>query len=234
MSPARRPLTARPLDLLYFTFFLIHIPATLLVDIQAIYPPSLVPAPLARLPTLYLQMSGDPVIAGAFGLNGPPALWVWFKSFLILEAVFQLPVFVIGLRGLWRDSRTLYPLLLIYAASTATTTLPCLSTLLSTPLAAAPALLDPFGLSADKVHTPLAAGVFLTITSAQRTLLLASYVPFLLVPLLMCGDMAVRVAGLITRGLEVEQEGTKAEQRARGKGSASASSRDGKVKKEVK
>jgi len=211
----RRPLTARPLDLLYFTFFLIHVPATILCDIQALYPPSLVPKVLAKLPALYLLQSGDPIMAGAFGLNGAPWIWIWFKSFLVLEAVFQLPVFFIGLYGLWRDSRTIYPLLLIYSASSATTTIACLATLLSTPLAVNPALVS--SLTAADATSPLTALTYaadalspLSITSQQRLMLLGSYVPFLLVPLGMCFDMAIRVGGLMAKGIRAEETEKKA------------------------
>ncbi|KAI5123502.1 hypothetical protein M0805_006662 [Coniferiporia weirii] len=179
--PAHRPLSARPLDLLYFAFFLTHIPATLLLDLQALYPRALVPAPLARLPELYLHLVPDPLIAGA--RDGGPA-WVWFRTFLVLEAVFQLPVFCIGLRALWRDTntRTLHVLLLIYAASTSTTVLPCLTTLLA----------------------PSASGAGLT--PPQRALLLAAYVPFLLVPLIMGGDMALRLVAPAPDPVGVKKE----------------------------
>ncbi|THH08545.1 hypothetical protein EW145_g2648 [Phellinidium pouzarii] len=163
-----------------------HIPATLLLDLQSLYPPALVPAALARLPELYVSFSSDPLIAGALGLNGPPSSWVWFKSFLVLEAVFQLPVFIIGMRGLWRDSRALYPLLLVYAASTTTTTLPCLTTVLFAPSAPT-------------------TGPTLALTPEQRALLLASYYPFFVVPLVMCIDMAVRLGRLAARGAIAEE-----------------------------
>ncbi|KAL5531419.1 hypothetical protein ACEPAG_4296 [Sanghuangporus baumii] len=203
MPHNRLPLTSRPLDLIYFLFFLVHIPATLLVDIQALYPPQYVPEQLKTLMNWYLQWSADPVIAGAFDLNGPPALWVWFKSFLILEAIFQLPVFLVGIRTLWKDSRTSYPLLLIYSASSATTTIACITTVLRTPFSSTPVpatLLTPF----SDIPKSALGQTALTITPEQRTILLASYVPFLLVPLLMCVDMAVRVAGLVAAGLRAQ------------------------------
>lgn len=79
------------------------------------------------------------------------------------------------------DSRLIYLLLLIYAASTATTTLPCLMVIIATPIT-----------SSDTVaaHT-------LSVTSTQKMLLLSSYIPFLLVPLCMTVDMAFRILDIM-------------------------------------
>ena len=75
-------------------------------------------------------------------------------------------------------STSIYVLLLIYAASTATTTIPCLAVILSTPVS----------------PTPLSG---ISVTAEQRLLLLSSYIPFCLVPLVMTFDMASRVQKLI-------------------------------------
>lgn len=77
-----------------------------------------------------------------------------------------------------------YVLLLTYAASAVTTTLPCLTTILATPVTAV-ASADPTSIS---------------VTPEQRTMLLTSYVPFLVVPLLMTVDMGFRVLGLVRAG----------------------------------
>ncbi|KAL5512954.1 hypothetical protein ACEPAH_3352 [Sanghuangporus vaninii] len=207
MPHNRLPLTSRPLDLIYFLFFLIHIPVTLLLDIQALYPHQYVPEQLRSLINWYLQWSADPVMAGVFGLNGPPALWVWFKSFLILEAIFQLPVFLVCIQALWKDSRTSYPLLLIYSASSATTTIACIATVLRTPISSTPVpatLLTPFS---DLPKSALGT-TGLTITPEQRTAVLSGYIPFLLVQVLMCVDIAVRVAGLVAAGLRAQARKT--------------------------
>jgi len=182
----RVPLKSRPLDLVYFLFFLMHIPATLLIDLQAIYPTAMVPKVIAQLPVLYVQMSGDPLIGGGMGYFGTEETYVWFKTFLFLEAIFQLPTFVLGARALYNNSRSIYPLLLVYAASTTTTTLPCLSVILATPLAPV-----------------VAAGA---ITPAQQLLLLSSYLPFFLLPLVMTVDMAIRVSALVKAGVRAEDQ----------------------------
>ncbi|KAF7294369.1 putative membrane protein [Mycena chlorophos] len=167
MSP--RPLTARPLDLVYFVFFVTHIPASLCIDFQPLYPPALVPGFIKDFAAFYLKTSNDPLIKAAFGLAEP---LVWFQSFLFLELAFQFPVFFIAARGLWNDSRKIYVLILVYAASTATTVWACLATVVATPLA-----------------------------SNELAMLLASYVPFFLIPLVMTIDMAFRVQGIVSDAL---------------------------------
>jgi hypothetical protein len=102
---------------------------------------------------------------------------VWFHSFLLLEAFFQFPVFVVGIYGLWKDSRSIYMLLALYGSSTATTTLACLAYIWSTPITS---------------PTTLALGL-VSVTSEQKMMLLSSYVPFFVVPLVMAVDMAYRV-----------------------------------------
>ncbi|TBU30442.1 transmembrane protein 6/97 [Dichomitus squalens] len=185
----RTPLSSRPRDLVYFLFFAIHLPATFLIDIQAIYPKAWVPALISSLPKFYVEMSNDPLIGSAMGYFGESQLkaFTWFRSFLLLEAFFQVPVFLIGLRGLWRGSTSIYVLLLIYAASTATTTIPCLAVILSTPVS----------------PTPLSG---ISITAEQRLLLLSSYIPFCLVPLVMTFDMAFRVQKLAGSGSGAQKE----------------------------
>lgn len=71
--------------------------------------------------------------------------------------------------------------MLVYGASTATTTLPCLVVLFSTLITSA---------------QTIATGVQ-SITEFQCFLLLPSYLPFFLVPMFMAVDMAVRIAKLL-------------------------------------
>jgi hypothetical protein len=70
----------------------IHIPASLLVDFQALYPPAWVPAALAWIPDAYLALSNDPLIGGVLGARADPAAHVWFSAFLYLEACAHIPL----------------------------------------------------------------------------------------------------------------------------------------------
>jgi hypothetical protein len=86
-------------------------------------------------------------------------------------------------------SKKIYPLLLIYATSSATTTLPCIVYVLSLP--------------------PPSSGTTIldhTLTFEQRLILLSGYVPFFLVPLIMVFDMGSRIYNLVLKGLKVDAE----------------------------
>ncbi|KAK4704905.1 sigma intracellular receptor 2, partial [Phenoliferia sp. Uapishka_3] len=148
-------------DTVYMWFLILHIPATLVIDIQALFFAESVSPAFLRQPFLYARRD-DPLLQNA---NSP--LFAWFQSFIILETIFQLPVFFLGIQGLRRGSRSIYPLLAIYGASSATTTWACLATVLTMP------------------------GI-----THQLPVLLASYVPFLLVPLAMAVDYGIRLAGI--------------------------------------
>jgi len=113
----------------------------------------------------YIAFSGDPLINGAF--HGGPD-FDWFRAFLYLEALFQLPVFFFVARALWIGPPklgTYYPLMLAYSASSCTTTFGCIAVLWSS-------------------TTP---------TQFQMLLLLGSYIPFFLVPFGMAIDMTLRL-----------------------------------------
>ncbi|KAL0955302.1 hypothetical protein HGRIS_004191 [Hohenbuehelia grisea] len=201
---ASKSLTSRPLDLVYLIYFLSHIPATLLLDIQAIVPKSLLPDAIRGLGLKYINMTNDPVVGGATGLVGNPANFAWLRSFMYLELFFQLPIFILGARALWKrklshysilihanltsvtrsDTQTFYLPMIIYGASTATTTLACLAVVLNTPVTSSSAA---------------APDGTVTITSEQRNLLLGSYLPYLLIPLVMAVDCSLRVSTMLGR-----------------------------------
>ncbi|KAI0370743.1 hypothetical protein BV20DRAFT_240494 [Pilatotrama ljubarskyi] len=197
----RIPLSQRRRDLVYFLFFAIHLPATFLIDLQALYPKEWIPGILSNLPKFYVEMSNDPLIGSAMGYFGqfPMEAYTWFRSFLLVEAFFQVPVFLIGLRGLWSGSTSIYVLLLIYAASTTTTTLPCLAVILSTPVSPTP-------LTTSSVASEAAKTLGLSLSAEQRLLLLSSYIPFFLVPLVMTIDMAFRVHDLVSAGRQAQKD----------------------------
>ena len=76
---------------------------------------------------------------------------------------------------------SIYTLLLIYGASTATTTLACIADVLATPVTPTP----------TRIPT-------VTITPEQQLLLLSSYIPFFLVPFIIAVDMAFRLHKLVS------------------------------------
>lgn len=76
---------------------------------------------------------------------------------------------LIIIRLVCAERRTVYPLLALYGASTSTTTLACLATVLRMP----------------------------EIKSQRRVELLATYLPFLLVPLVMSVDYGIRLTRIV-------------------------------------
>ncbi|KAJ1303428.1 hypothetical protein OPQ81_011619 [Rhizoctonia solani] len=183
-----RSLDERPLDLLYFIFFIIHIPATLLMDLHAIIPPGVLPSFFQVIPRFYLSISGDPLIAGAMGLHGVPTQFTWFRTFIMMEGLFQLPIFFLGLNMLKKDSPYTSILLTLYGAHVTTTVIPVLTTTLATPI---------IFTSASKLTT------FTSLNASQLTILMASYIPFLAVPLAMTIDGISRMIQLIDTPLVI-------------------------------
>ncbi|EJU03533.1 hypothetical protein DACRYDRAFT_21088 [Dacryopinax primogenitus] len=151
------------------------------MDLQSFYPPQFVPQMLKDFHAWYLATTNDPVVSGAAGLVGKPGEFAWIKSFFLLEGLFQLPTFFVALYGLWIGSARINLLILIYAASTTTTVLACVSTVLELPTTS---------------ELTIKAGL-MSLTDVQRYMLLASYVPFMLVPAVMMVDMGLRTLRLV-------------------------------------
>ncbi|KDN48279.1 hypothetical protein RSAG8_02871, partial [Rhizoctonia solani AG-8 WAC10335] len=184
-----RSLNERPLDLLYFIFFVVHIPATLLMDLQAIIPPGALPSFFQIIPEFYLSISRDPLIAGAMGLHGVPTQFTWFRTFIMMEGLFQLPVFFLGLYVLKKNSPYTPILLTLYGSHVTTTVVPVLTTTLATPI---------FTSAPDTAP-------FTSLTASQLTILMASYIPFLAVPLAMAIDGTRRMIRVVGRTQELER-----------------------------
>ncbi|EKM58220.1 uncharacterized protein PHACADRAFT_116964 [Phanerochaete carnosa HHB-10118-sp] len=185
---AAKSLIQRPLDLLYVCFFICHIPATVLLGIQALYTAPWLPDLITSLPNIYVETYQDPLVGGAMGLLGSSSNYIWFYPFQLLEIFFQLPIFILGIWGLLKDSKKVYIPLLAYGASTATAVLPCVVVLFSTPVTTAETL-------AEKV---------VSVTAEQKLILLASYIPFVLIPFAMTIDMALRVHKFVKLGLQAQ------------------------------
>ncbi|KAH7335214.1 transmembrane protein 6/97 [Rhizoctonia solani] len=184
-------LKERPLDLLYLVYFAIHIPPTVLMDLQAVLPRGSFPSALQQLPQFYLNMSGDPLIAGAMGLHGVTTQFTWFYTFLVIEELFQLPLFILGIYLLRKNSPYTPILLTVYGSHVTTTMAPVLATLLATPRAI-PGVVD-------KVTD------FALLNSSQLSMLLSSYIPFLAIPLVMAIDGTRRMVHLINRSQKLEK-----------------------------
>lgn len=141
---------------LYLCYFLTHVPVTVLIDAQAALPRALFPRFAIALYDWHVETHQDVLLAN------PP---VWFRSFIICELLFQLPLFLYAIRVLYGcvDLAVLPPLaqrlFVAYGAHVATTLVPILSTIYTSSL----------------------------LTSHQRAILSLLYAPYFVIPLtLLC------------------------------------------------
>lgn len=81
------------IDLIFVSYFIIHIPIFLFFDSQAIMPNWIYPKPILELMDWYKGDFRDPLMAD------PPA---WFQSFIVCEGVFQLPFFFVAAYAYWK------------------------------------------------------------------------------------------------------------------------------------
>ncbi|KAF9315142.1 hypothetical protein BG003_003466 [Podila horticola] len=173
-TPSHRvPLTARPKDLAMFVYFMAHIPTTILVDIVPIYPSfiqSLV-KPLMDLQVWYVENLRDPLMADRE--------LIWFNTFVHLEALVQLPIFIYAAWALYNNKRSVALLICVYAAHVITTVVPCLTTLA-------------LGKSSDFPFE---------VSSDQRTILLSLYSPWFFFPLWMLVECFGRVRSYEQAGI---------------------------------
>jgi len=102
---------------LLLIYFVSHVPITLCVDLQAIFGEHY-PASLKGLLTWYVRSFGDHI------LEERPT---WFKSFIVAEFVFQLPIFFVFIYALIRERNWIRIPAIIYGSHTTTTLLPILA-----------------------------------------------------------------------------------------------------------
>ena len=87
-------MTPKTMRTLGIAFFASHIPATLLVDAQALLPSYMFPGFARNMLADFLARFNDPLMGGA--LKAPQEN-VWFLSLIATELVLQLPFFCIAL-----------------------------------------------------------------------------------------------------------------------------------------
>ncbi|CAL8360121.1 unnamed protein product [Merluccius merluccius] len=151
----------RILELIYFFYFASHIPITLCIDLQALLPDQVYPSALKDLLRWYAEEFRDPMVLD------PP---IWFKSFILCEALVQLPFFPVAAYAFFKGGcRWIRTPAILYCTHVATTLVPIL----------AHVLLYPFPL---KPH----AG---PQTPKERWTLVSIYAPYLLVPLMLLFTM---------------------------------------------
>ncbi|KAJ2705757.1 Transmembrane protein 97 [Coemansia sp. IMI 203386] len=113
------------LDMLFFGYFVSHIPITLLVDVVPLLPPALTPGFMLALNTLLTEQLSDPFMV----IGATRSDMTWFRSLLASELLFQLPLFFYAAYALWKGCPKRHAPLLVYGAHVSTTMVPVLATL---------------------------------------------------------------------------------------------------------
>ncbi|KAJ2689442.1 Transmembrane protein 97 [Coemansia spiralis] len=170
MSAFSRAFSGRhsKMDIVYFIFFVSHIPITLLIDSQPILPVEWIPKPLLALTSFQTDVLGDP-----FMIVGPRARpdMTWFRSLLACELVLQMPFFFYAAWALWTNCPRRHAPLLIYGVHVATTMLPILSMLYR-----------------GNIDRPC----------STRAMLAGIYMPYLLIPLAMAYESYTHCAAALS------------------------------------
>jgi hypothetical protein len=112
--------------LAFLAFFTSHIPATLMIDLQALLPASFYPQTLKDLLKWYTITFKDSIMT--------PPYDIWLSSVFGAEMIFQLPFFFVAVYALLYPERIdgsgsgwFKPLCLVYGSHVATTLLPLLA-----------------------------------------------------------------------------------------------------------
>ena len=115
-NPSSFPEWVRKVCLVYFVS---HIPATLLVDAQALIPKRFVPSIAQSILHFHCEQNKD------FLMRNPP---LWLKSFIACELLVQLPLFFYLAKGLKeKNYRKIRTPGLLYCVHVMTTMVPILS-----------------------------------------------------------------------------------------------------------
>ncbi|KAG9324308.1 hypothetical protein KVV02_004597 [Mortierella alpina] len=174
MPASRVPLSARPKDLIMFTYFAMHIPATILLDLIPLYPDFVTSRiqPLVNLNRFYIENFKDPFMA--------TRTQIWFETFLHMEGLVQLPIFIYAAWLLYRNSKSAALWICIYTAHVITTVLPCLTSL----------------------HLNKPEQFTIELTDESKATLTLIYLPWLVVPMWMLYECFQRVRSYENVGLQ--------------------------------
>jgi hypothetical protein len=102
-------------------FLATHIPATIMMDSQALVPAKFVPKFARSLLEFHVNANHDPL------MEFQP---VWFKSLIAFELLFQLPFFFVGCHAFYHKQNWIRVPGIVYGTHTATTLIPILAEIL--------------------------------------------------------------------------------------------------------
>ncbi|POW09868.1 hypothetical protein PSTT_06476 [Puccinia striiformis] len=166
-------------DQIYVGFLAIHLISAICVAVVASWittgrsqtPHELLIRRLTRPLIVYLENTSDPLMINAHTTDPN---YLWFRWFLVHEALFFVPCFMLGIHGLIKRTPKIYPLLLAYAAAASTTTATSLIVVVW-----------------GDHHVPL--------TPTKLGVLASAYGPFFIIPVVLLIDMYIRIQRLIIR-----------------------------------
>lgn len=71
-----------------FIFFALHLLSSILFDMQALYPPALIPSFLKDAMDMYIRWTNDPFMRYVPNMNSPgdPLEWLWMRTLFYFEA----------------------------------------------------------------------------------------------------------------------------------------------------
>ena len=101
----------------YIAYFATHVPATILIDSQAIVPEKYVPS-LPKVVEVHIKQNDDFLM-----LEQP----MWLKSFIVCEILVQLPMFYVLLRKLRKEETNIRWMGVGYSSHVMTTMVPILT-----------------------------------------------------------------------------------------------------------
>ena len=137
--------------LIYLVYFVTHIPITMCVDLQGLFPGFYEGTPLAGLLDWYVATYNDVLMEGARSGDMP-----WFKSFLFCEALFQLPFFFYASVALAQKINSVRVPMIIYGSHVATTVLAILTEFAYSPALTQEQRLTLFGFYLPYLLVPVA------------------------------------------------------------------------------
>eukprot|EP00210_Caulerpa_lentillifera_P007314 g6991.t1 len=108
-------------DSLTLLFFIVHLPVSVIVDSQVLFPTKWYPKWATDIVEDYITDSGDPLMSN-------PELW--FASLVACELVFQVPFFVCGVWCYLTKQCWIRIPAILYSVHTCTTMIPIVSTLI--------------------------------------------------------------------------------------------------------
>ncbi|KAK7494025.1 hypothetical protein BaRGS_00014683 [Batillaria attramentaria] len=165
----------RFLDVVFFLYYLTHVPIALFVDSQAVFPQKYYPEQLVNLKNWYCREFRDPMM-----VDPPP----WFCSFCLCEVFIQFPFFFVGIYAYFKGAakaKWIRIPVIIYSTHVATTLITIFYHTLT------------YDFSASPYPAPR--------NLSERLTLLGFYAPYLIIPLLnlldACFSSAYREQGKV-------------------------------------